>query len=202
MKKIKISKILDVLSDNLFKYLEKLNDFSSKPKGQKIVKGIVKIALMVFLLSLTKIIFLGIASIGTGLIYIFGTTLRGMLSGIWENTVMYSFYVFALINLYRLLVDMKKDKKYAFDVKINKKKQNVYDLAATIVKILTVILCVPILGVVFASCAALGILLSLLQQGVALFSLFLMVISIIIILSSTLVVILELVLVKGGNKNA
>lgn len=202
MKEFQVSKFLDISSDYLFKYLEKLNDFSSKPKGQKIVKGIVKIVLMLFLLLLTKIIFLGISSIGTGLIYVFGTTLRGMLSGIWENTVMYSFYVFALINIYRLLSGMAKDKKYAFDIKINKKKCNIYELAAKITKIIVVVLCVPILSIVFTCCAAIGILLSFLQHGIALFSLFLMIISIIIILCSSLIVILELVLVKERGKNA
>lgn len=201
-KKYSFNYLLDVVSDAFITAIKKVNKFLTDKKKNVIVKIIVRIICCLIMLAILEVPFFIVGRLGVGIIYLLSTTMREVLSAIWISAIDYTYCIFSLIVLFKVIYDMSKSKKYKMEIKESTKiGDNLYYVAETILRIMITVSLIPLILMDFMLFAVFGMLICFVTHGIYVFGPFLIVIGLIVMVTSSLSYISDIVLFdKGGDK--
>lgn len=201
-KKYSINFILDSVTEIIVTAIKKINKYLTNKSKSIIVKSIIRIALCLILLGFLEIPFLIVGKIGEGIIYLLTSTFKEVFSSIWISAINYSYLIFSLIILFKVVTEMSKRKEYKFEVKESTKiGENIYYAFNTILKVMIYISLIPLCLIGLLLFAILGMFICLITHGIFIIGPILTVVGLIIIITSSLSYIYDIVESdKGGNK--
>lgn len=176
-----LEEIFDEYSKKGVKLIQKI----SKKENEPFLSILVRIVLLFVYLLIVHFLFVGIEMIGTVLIYKIASTFREILSNVWHIVLTYSFFAFMLHTLVTEWKRLKSKVEYKALYKDDLKEKKKINAGMTqLFKVLNFLLLIPLLVVIFLSFVGLGILIYLHTQGMYLYGLYLLLISIIVITGS------------------
>lgn len=197
-----LKKILNKTSNFIYKILKNISASIIKDDNSNLIKSIIKLVILLVIYIIAGFIANVLIIIGTNLIYYFGTTARSILSSVWIISVRFTYCLFIIVSIYQLLELAQKDKKFLSISKDSKKdekvKNKIFFTIDNVVKILGTIILIPIFVIDIALLFIGGIMVGYFHQGVYLYSLFFIVIGLIIFFS-TLIFLIKALLSPGKD---
>jgi len=198
-----LKKVLNKSTNLVYKFLEKISDLIKKEENALFIKTIIKLVILILIYFICGLIAEGMILIGTHIIYYFGTSARALLSGIWSIVVNFTYFLFIIVSLYRLLEIAEKDNKF-FNLYKNKKKDKevknkIFFTLETLIKFLRIIILIPLFVVDIGLLFIFGILIGYAKEGIYLYSLFSINIGLVIFFTAIIFLIKEL-LSPGDSK--
>lgn len=196
-------KFINKISDAIYKFLEKIANSIKDEEQSIIIKATIKVIVLIIIYFLGELIAEGIISAGTHIIHSISSTGRTLLSSIWAIAVGFTYFLFVIVSLYRLIAMAEEDSSFFILFKNKRKdkvvKKKLFEGLSTIIKVLTTIILIPIFTVDIVLIFILGIMIGYLKEGIYLYSLFGSVVGLIIFFTVLIFIIKEL-LTPGDSK--
>lgn len=196
-------KFINKISDAIYNFLEKIANSIKDEKQSIVIKATIKVIVLIIIYFLGQLIAEGIISAGTYIIHSISSTGRTLLSSIWAIAVSFTYFLFVIVSLYRLIAMAEEDSSFFILFKNKRKdkaiKKKLFEGLSTIIKILTTLILIPIFTVDIVLIFILGIMIGYLKEGIYLYSLFGGVVGLIIFFTILIFIIKEL-LTPGDSK--
>lgn len=193
--------LIDFVTEKTLFFIKKIGKMISNKNSHDTMYIFTKIIITLLVLAILKLPFICLEELGTILIYTIGATFRYILSSCWIVILDVSYLMLSFIVLLKVFKTVLKDKELNFIEdnrrKDTKVKNKIFLPIIKIIKICLSLLLIPVVLAVFSIFVVLGMNIALLVNGYTFVSLFLMCIGLLIMISSVILVILNII--KGGN---
>lgn len=209
---------INFIVDKMVYFFKDLGHLLSTQKGENIIRIVFKVLLMLLFIWLLKLPFYLIEGFGRMILKVLPFHFYRVFGNVWQVLVWFAYLVVALITLYSFLkrlleedkneqqekVSIKKnidEKKKTEQVKKNREKPNyakmMFQPFLVVIKVLVILVTLPGWIFIIGLATTLGILISLLFQGIYLISAFFIVIGLLLVASSLLGIIYYFTFRKG-----
>lgn len=200
-KQPKIDYYIDLLVDKIITFFHEFSNLLATNKGEDIIRIVFKVFVILFFIWLLKIPFCLLEIIGKIMLRKFPLRFYGFICDIWHLFINFGYLIFAVVLLYILLKRLIYDKnsiksaKKSEDCSISSIDDNqnyasmMFKPFLSLVKFIGIIFTLPIWLLMLALIIILGIMFSLLLQGIYLLSAFFIVLGLLIFCCSILALI-------------
>jgi len=201
MKELK--KIVNEISDFLYKWFGKFFKLLSSDKNSQLVKFGIKVIVLIIIYLLIGFFANSITVLGKIIIYDYGTNARAILYGLWRGIVNFSYSLFVIVSLYRLITENMNNNFIVLSndkVKNKELKKKVHISVEVIARIVCIIFLLPLFAITICLLYVLGLMAGYALKGIYLISLFAGVIGS-IIFATTLIFMIKKMFSKSPFKS-
>ncbi len=202
--KLSLITLIDYLTEKANILIKKIGRFANNKNKQDTVYIFTKIIMTLIVLALLNIPFVLLENLGIFIIYEVGTTLRAFLSVTWKIIVNISYILLCLIIIFNVFASILDNKELNFIEENRRKdtrlKKNVFIPLINFIKACSVILTVPLFLMIIIIMIMLGMDLALLTHGYKFFSLFLILVGSLLMITSVILIIFDIISINSKSK--
>ena len=198
-----LKKFINKVSDIIYGALENVATAIKDEKKSLAIKAIIKILVLALIYFIGELIAEGIIQGGIYIIHSMSSTATTLLSSIWTIAVSFTYFLFVIVSLYRLVSMAEEDSSFFVLYKNKKKdkeiKKKLFYGIENVIKVLGTLILIPVFTIDISLVFILGIMIGYLKEGIYLYSLFGGVIGLIIFFTVLIFIVKEL-LTPGDSK--
>lgn len=177
--------LIDDITNYIISILKKFKEFITNKKASGILKLTIKLLVLFIIIWLLNIPFYLINKLGIVIIDSFSSTFNEIIGRFWTILVSYTYIITSILIIYDTFISILKDEEIEIilnDKKKNKKtKDKLFLPIIKGIKIIVLIFLVPLVLMLIILFMSLGALIGLTIQGISIYSLYLILIGLIII---------------------